>query len=338
MKKIVCLEKEFVWERPHDLFAFNHAATCIKNEQGDLLTVYSGGTFEATPDYALWMSRKIGGQWQEPKRIKYIYGLPHFNPVLHAEGDKIILYYKVGQNCSQWYTVVTESYDFGETWTPMEEAIPDDHTSRVVTKNNILVTEDGRWLGPCSTEDAEHWDCHIEISEDKGKTWVKHNIPITHWECEMEDRDYDLIRMWKADGVIQPALWQSDENTFHCLMRSTRGFIYRSDSTDGGNTWCEAYPTQLPNNNSSITVAQLEDQTLVLVLNPNEGNHGIRTPLSVLISEDNGATWYGQYDLETEEGEFSYPYVITDGKTVDVVYTWKNEKIAHCVLCVQDED
>ncbi|WP_052737040.1 exo-alpha-sialidase [Paenibacillus algorifonticola] len=43
------------------------------------------------------------------------------------------------------------------------------------------------------------------------------------------------------------------------LLRSTEGFIFRSDSNDDGRTWCQAYPTPLPNNNSGIDVV-LEDE------------------------------------------------------------------------------
>lgn len=326
MRKILLLKKEYVWEEPKHLFQACHASTCLKNEQGDLLVAYFGGTREGAQDVGIWLSRKIKGVWQEPRRIKYMYGLPHWNPVLHRDGEKIILYYKVGHNCTDWYTMVTESDDFGETWTEAREAIPGDHTSRIVTKNRILVTEDGRWLAGTSSEYKPKWDCCIEISEDKGKSWSIHPIPFAH-PGEPE----------KTTGVIQPALWQSDENTFHCLMRSTEGYVYRSDSTDNGNTWCEAYPTDIPNNNSGITVEKLSDSTLVLVYNPVGGDWGARTPLSAAISQDNGKSWSKCFDFETAEGEYSYPYVTTDGKTVDLVYTWNRLNIVHCEFALQEK-
>lgn len=107
-----------------------------------------------------------------------------------------------------------------------------------------------------------------------------------------------LKQEFVAEGVIQPALWQSSPFDFHCLMRSSGGYIYRSDSGDGGQTWCEAYPISLPNNNS-----------------------GIRSPLSIAVSEDNGYSWIKCLDLETEPAEFSYPYLQWNGEKIDLVHT-----------------
>ena len=69
-------------------------------------------------------------------------------------------------------------------------------------------------------------------------------------------------------GVIQPTLWESIPDQVHMLLRSTEGMIYRSDSKDGGDTWTEAYATELPNNNSGIDMIRSEDGKLFLVYNP----------------------------------------------------------------------
>lgn len=346
MKELYVTKKEFIWDDPSDLYNACHVSTCIKNKQGDLLAAHFGGTKEGSPDLGIWLSRRMNGRWEKPRRIKYLYGFQHWNPILHQDGDKVILYYKVGHGTHDWYTMVTESYDFGETWSESREAVPDDHRPRVATKNNILVAEDGRWLGGSSVEgDLDH-DCFIDISEDKGATWNIHPIPFEHqylphrasieWEGiqELWLSDPDIVLKW--DGIIQPALWQSAKDTFHCLMRSSRGRIYRSDSVDGGETWCQAYPTELPNNNCGINLVQLRDKTLVLFLNPVDVNWGERTPLSAVISEDNGLTWSDYFHLETDEGEYSYPYAVTDGEMIDLTYTWRRKKIMHCEIRLKE--
>ncbi len=320
MGQIKLIKQELVWKDNSPYFKQCHASACLRNSKGDLMVAYFGGTKEAEHDVGIWMSRRIDGIWQEPKRIKYIYGLPHWNPVLHADGDKVILYYKVGHSCWDWYTMVSESMDFGETWTEGREAVLGDNTARIVTKNKILVTKDGRWFGGSSIETPKTWDCCIERSLDKGKTWTKHPVPFTHQDGGEH-----------ADGVIQPALWQSEDNNLHCLMRSTRGRIFRSDSVDGGDTWCAAYSIDMPNNNSGLTLAEVPDNGLVLIYNPvYEG--GARTPLSAVISRDNGNTWHDRIDLVTGEGEFSYPYAVSEGNVIDVTYTWKRAGIVHCEL------
>jgi predicted neuraminidase len=112
------------------------------------------------------------------------------------------------------------------------------------------------------------------------------------------------------------------------LMRSTAGWICRSDSHDGGRSWTPAVPTGLPNNNSGIDLARLRDGTLVLAYNPVAGNWAARTPLSLAISRDDGATWRRWRDLEAGPGEYSYPAIVADGDAVTVSYTWRRERIA----------
>lgn len=97
------------------------------------------------------------------------------------------------------------------------------------------------------------------------------------WECCLEN----LLR-W--DGVIQPTLWESSPGHIHMLLRSTRGAIFRSDSIDYGATWSVARATFLPNNNSGIDLVSMQDGTLILALNPVNGNWGKRYPLSLIAS------------------------------------------------------
>lgn len=277
-RQLTLKTQEYTWEEPAEYFQECHASACIRNDSGDVMAVYFAGTKEGAPDVGIWMSRRMNGAWEAPRRIKFEYGLPHWNPILHRDGDRIILYYKVGKSPIEWWTMVSETADFGENWT---ESVPvtaegagQDQIPQVATKNRILVTSDGRWLAGASVETSDYlWDCSVEISDDCGKTWKKHPIPFQHI---IDKADGDP----SADGLIQPALWQSGEQTFHCLMRSSRGYVYRSDSVDGGETWCEAYPISLPNNNSGISVAQTQDGSLVLAYNPVSDNWGLRSPLS----------------------------------------------------------
>ena len=63
----------------------------------------------------------------------------------------------------------------------------------------------------------------------------------------------DLQRVFQWDGDTTNTMGIQPGHV-HAMMRSTRGKIYRSDSTDYGRSWCPAYATTLPNNNSGIDV------------------------------------------------------------------------------------
>lgn len=346
MKKIELIERSHVFTENDHPFKSCHCSSLVKNENGDILVTYFAGEHEGSMDQGIWLSRKISGVWQAPKRIKYMHGFIHWNPLLHYEDGVTYLFYKVGMTVAGWYTMFSVSYDFGETWSESRELVEDDHTPRGSSKNKVVVRDDGVWLGPCSVEKIRDWDSYIDISRDKGKTWEIKPITIEHRDNEIAEKvEWDEIEnLWisdaqtilRWDGIIQPSIWKSGEGQYHALMRSTRGCVYRTDSTDNGETWSAAYQTDLPNNNSGIDLVGLPDGAVVLVYNPISADWGSRSPLTVAVSTDNGKTWIKALDLETEKGEFSYPAIIYEGGLLEITYTWRRTSIVHCTLKVTD--
>ena len=52
------------------------------------------------------------------------------------------------------------------------------------------------------------------------------------------------------------------------FMRSRAAdFIYRSESTDNGDSWSDPVPTSLPNNNSSISALKLRSGRVAIAYN-----------------------------------------------------------------------
>lgn len=83
--------------------------------------------------------------------------------------------------------------------------------------------------------------------------------------------------------------------------------------------------TDLPNNNSGLDAARLDDGTIALVCNP--VSERIRTPLSILLSNDNGHSWPRRLDIESGDGGYAYPAIIPTRVGMAVTYTWKRESI-----------
>ena len=111
------------------------------------------------------------------------------------------------------------------------------------------------------------------------------------------------------------------------LMRSRDGEIWRSTSDDSGRTWKAAHPTELPNPNCGVDMVRLHSGNIALVYNDTPRG---RTPLTVALSIDEGETWGYKRDLETEEGEYSYPAVIqTRDGGIHVTYTYRRVSIMH---------
>lgn len=319
-----------------------HASTLITLADGSLLVAWFAGQKEGSGDTGIWMTRRQQGIWQALWRAVSEEGLAHWNPVLHNTPDGIWLFYKVGSGVHHWVTRYVKSTDNGHSWSQPAELVAGETLPRGPVKNKVIVTADGTWLAPGSTEDERHWDAQVDRSEDSGKSWHLSPVPLAHlprsqgkngplWQGLLQEAlwENDLERVLRWDGVIQPTLWESSPNHIHMLMRSTRGWLYRSDSTDNGKTWCEARPTSLPNNNSGIDLVRTASGVLVLAWNPVGGNWGQRYPISLSVSTDNGESWAEPVDLENEQGEFSYPAIISDGDVIHLTYTWNRKNIVY---------
>lgn len=308
--------KEFLFKDDRS-FKSCHASTIIHLSNGEMLIAWFGGTMEGHPDVDIWCARKQKGKWSEPFKICSEEGMPHWNPVFF-EGDNgiIYLYYKVGQTIPKWSTKYIQSTDGGNSWSAPNELVKGDIGGRGPVRSKSIILENGTWLAPASIEGGR-WNVFVDRSIDQGITWEKS----------------DLIKIdqsqFKGEGIIQPTLWESDPGQVHMLIRSSEEKVYRSDSSDDGETWCEAYPIDLPNNNSGIDLVKLDNGLLALVYNPVAKNWGPRTPLTLSFSSDNGESWGNDILLETGEGEFSYPAIVSRENQLHISYTWNRERIVY---------
>lgn len=322
-----------------------HASTLVRLPCGTLVAAWFAGLREGSEDTAIWLSRYEHNIWTTPQRVAAREGEAHWNPVLFYPSDKLWLFYKVGSDVHVWKTWFITSSDRGFTWSTPAPLVNDDILPRGPVKNKLLLASNGAWIAPGSIESPERWRAFVDRSSDEGKHWNISFVPLEPdnaisgtnvalwdgikkgrlWECCLEN----LLR-W--DGVIQPTLWESSPGHIHMLLRSTRGAIFRSDSIDYGATWSVARATSLPNNNSGIDLVSMQDGTLILALNPVNGNWGKRYPLSLIASQDNGESWLPLLDLESDHGEYSYPAIISEGGIVHITYTWNRKNIVYCRL------
>lgn len=315
----------------HSPTAMCHASTVLPIGE-TVLAAWFGGSREGESDTAIWYAARRDGVWSRPASIAHIQEA-HWNPVLRESGGNIYLYYKVGGKIADWRTMECVSADGGRTWSLLRELVAGDVSGgRGPVRNKIIRLSSGRLLAPGSTERGV-WTAFADRSDDGGITWTKSPpiaVPglvsggrtVTGSDIAVSEQSF------YGRGVIQPTLWESTPGSVHMLLRSTEGSIFRSDSVDGGETWTDPTPTALANNNSGIDLDRLEDGRLVLACNPVADNWGARSPMRLLVSEDNGESWETMLDLDSGRGEFAYPAVVARGKTIFVTYTWKREKIA----------
>ena len=300
-----------------------HASTIYKKKNGEILTAWFGGSREGADDLGIFLSRKSeGADFQIAEKMAGGQE-PHWNPVLFSTNDqKVFLFYKKGRKIVHWRTYIRISQDGGRTFGKEQELITGDIGGRGPVRNKPIQLQNGRILCPASVEGKE-WKAFVDISENNGESFVRSNwIEIAGMRNLLsqtknmesgKNKNSDIPvsdQSFYGRGVIQPTLWADDNSEIHMLLRSTEGRIYRSDSKDGGYNWSEAVPTEIPNNNSGIDMTKLADGRLVLVHNPVGENWGMRSPLSLSVSEDNGKTFSRLYDLESGPGEYSYPAIV----------------------------
>ncbi len=316
---------------PDQFFKSCHASTLIALHDGSVVAAWFAGTHENHVDVGIWVAKMQNGIWSEPQCVVVDEQWPCWNPVLHlGENGIIYLFYKVGQSPSTWHTMVITSRSNAATWGKPRKLVEDDSFGRGPVKNKLIVATDKRWLAPASRETTGLWESFVDISEDCGKTWTASAF------VPMDKQSFI------GPGLIQPTLWESAPGMVHMLTRSTEGKIFRSDSQDGGLSWCTAFPIQVPNNNSGIDVVRMQDGVLALVYNPIDQNWGVRTPLSLSFSQDNGETWDSTQILEEnlhpinrQDGEFSYPAIVASGNRLMICYTWRRKTIEYIELEVK---
>ncbi len=312
---ILNTEKTFIF-RENPQAPSCHASTVLPLDNGQLLAAWFAGSGEGAEDVGIWLSRMENGVWEKPFRIDAAVRTAHWNPVLHKRLDgTIVLYFKVGRLISQWQTFYTISPD-GRSWSQPRELVPGDCSGgRGPVKNKCIRLSDGRLLAPASVEPGpEKWYAFVDQSADDGYTWERQAV-----------MDAPVYQGEEA-ALIQPSLWE-DAGGVHCLLRSNKGAVYRSDSPDG-NHWVAPYRTAIPNNNAGLDLDRDSRGRLWLAYNPVAGNWGPRTPLTLAVSADGGETFADVLTLEEGPGEYSYPAVVIRGHMLYVTYTHNRSRIA----------
>lgn len=315
-KIIVSAEKEWIFtEKITDSC---HASTVLPLDDGSVIAAWFAGSSESDDDVKILTSvRGTDGKWGEPIRVSADPNVAHWNPVLFQNDDgTITLYFKVGKNTQYWKTYYSTSTD-GKVWATPKELVPGDNSGgRGPVKNKPIRLKNGTILAPGSTEIDDKYRCFVDISTDNGKTWNR-----------TPEINSSFLRFFKVP-MIQPTLWESKDGSVHMFTRTKVGKIYRSDSYDGGKTWCTAYATNLPNNNSGIDLDTDDSGRIFLAYNP-VGIPGIRTPLVLSVSTDDGKTFTKIKTFERGLAEYSYPAVVVKGDTIHITYTYERDYIAY---------
>jgi len=290
----------------------SHCASITELPGGELYAVWYAGTHEGHVDVAIVASRLGAGatEWSSIEVLVQKPGQPGGNPVVWFDGaGKLYHFYNVivdperKWDAARFY--LDTSTDGGRTWEG--ERLFDEEEGMMVRHRPVRLST-GRVLLPAY--DEKPWEGLCYISDDNGATWRRSG------------------RMVSESGCIQPAIIERDDGSLHAIVRPhAQGRAWECDSVDQAETWTACVPSRLKNPNAGADMIRLQSGEVIACFNDSPTK---RTPLTIAVSLDEGRTWAGRHDLETEDERFSYPTLMqADDGTVHLVYTYKRVGIMH---------
>ena len=169
-------------------------------------------------------------------------------------------------------------------------------------------------------EGGDYCATGIIYSDDDGRTW----------------KQSDSFAELPLRGCMEPKIEELKDGRLLMVMRTQLGAVFKSYSKDGGNTWSKPQTTGLRAPESCPGLRRIpQTGDLVLIWNhstydPKFDHFGVRSPLTVAISKDEGETWGQIKYIETDpEWEFTNPitYVTGDGKLLIAYEASKYESL-----------
>jgi predicted neuraminidase len=257
----------------------NHAAFLSRHPDGTLDCLWFGGSLEGKSDIFIWRSRLFPGAqgWAPAEQVSDDPDRSEQNPVqfLAPGGDVLILHTAQPGGGRQDECAVRLR---AEGAAPRDLPLPPGTFIRAP----VHVRPDGAWLLPlfhCIPTPGAQWTgrhdrASVAISSDRGQSWRLADVPESTGCVHMT-----IVDLGAPDGRQLAAFFR----------RRQADFVYRTESRDGGESWDVPQPTDVPNNNSSISVIRLADGRLAMACNP----------VNAAMSPDRRASLYDELGDDT---------------------------------------
>ena len=286
---------------------------------GDLIILSQcGGTNEPQKEnrVVLLRSSDNGKTWSKPTKIYDDGRALYVSEVFVADGEIWAFALAHDGDFLGWETFLLKSFDSGYTWKKCESVwkdrafcfirggirvgdalvfstqyyeVPDAECRRLKEKGELLLRAEIPFVKNGAL-----------ISKDGGKSFYRSrttaDLPMT----------IDGKRLWKWS---EPTLARLPDGKIAMLMRADgEGFLYRSESADGGESWSAPQKTEIPNPNNKPKLLNLADGRIALLNTPDKRiGFNYRTCLSLWISGDGLKTFAYKRDLLRFPGWLSYP-------------------------------
>ncbi len=226
--------------------------------------------------------------------------------MLRLKDGALALFYLRKNSETDCRPVMRVSRDEGKTWGEPVLCVPDTEKSYYVL-NNCRATRlsSGRIVLPLSDfapKDGRIGDwagklvCYF--SDDEGVTWKRGRDHFATFDSE-----------GRRVTTQEPGIVELKDGRVLMYARTSHGRQWFFHSFDGCDTWTHGAPGSLWGPCAPATVKRLSNGDLFAVWNDHENqpelaklgpdwSHGLRTPLTLAISKDEGKTWINRRVLE----------------------------------------
>lgn len=306
---------------------YKHPACLTELDGGGLLLVYYGGTGEYATDTAVYASLRKPSDtaWPAPAPIARDPFRSVGNAVVWQAPDSVVWLFYVVRDGTTWSTSRVQfkvSRDGAKSWS--DASVLSNETGTMV-RNRPIVLSDGRYLLP-----AYH-----ETGQDPESVGADSTSVFFGFDPKRPERGWERLGSVRSPrGNIQPAPAEVAPGRLVAYCRrggdyapTTRGFIVRAESRDGGKTWTEGVDSAFPNPNAAVDFLRLASGSLLLVYNDAFAG---RTPLAVALSTDGDQSYPRRRNLAEGPGDFGYPQALQarDGR-IHVVYTSEKRTVVN---------
>ena len=277
------------------------------------------------------LSRDGGRNWSGKITLQENFGLhnvKHPNLLRLPSGEVLFTFTLRDMTKRDLRIYLKRSSDECESWTKPVQISPPGGIF-FTNADHILRHSSGRIIQPLHYWDPVRYEKMHNLafclySDDEGHTW------------HTSRKKVDLPKL----GAEEPGIVELKDGSLLAMLRNRLGRVYRSISTDRGETWSNAEPTELPAPASANCIKRIPQTGDLLFIWNNSVPYYLtrpgskqtsrpRHPLSAAISRDEGQTWENIKNVENHTGyDLSCPSVSFVGDEALVAYYKRPENPA----------
>lgn len=222
--------------------------------------------------------------------------------LLRLADGRVLMLYLVKESNRDVRPRVRFSGDECRTWSaPVDPT--SDRGAFIVNNDHVIQLRAGRLVIPTAyrpppdVDRSERWVCHATflLSDDAGATWTPSRSVLSLEDPRTES------------GLQEPGVVELADGTLFAWFRTDMGCQYGARSSDAGETWSAAQPTEFVSPLSPMSVKRIPATGDLLALyNDHSGRFPIdpvergRQPLVSAVSRDEGRTWGMHKQVESD--------------------------------------